>query len=347
MTLTEASAATKKGMIIAVITIFVCLSAWGIWHYYYNYIYLPGLPVKLEQPTLAFGPLPDIAFPESDISSSNFSYSLDTETGALPEKTPRLMKIYSVAQLATDLLALDRAKSLAVSLNFNKTPQAISATHYKFIDDKFGGELIVDLDTGNFKFRRNVASSSAKDFEKVEEFIDDGAQGRTFKNFLNSKGLLKDQLKEGATTAIYNNVVKKDSNSVTINLWQQNVDDYPIVTPKFNEALIKAVGNNNRSTDSKYTSLDYIFWPIDLENFGTYPIKKPDEAFEQLKNNEGFIAIEPRSSNVSITKVYLAYYLAEEFSNYLQPVYVFEGPGFAALVPAVKTEIVEKPTPEK
>lgn len=342
MTLTEAAAFTKEGMIVSAITLFVVLSAWGIWHYYYNYVYLPGLPVVVEQPTVAFGPLPKVAFPESAISSSNFSYTLDTETGALPEKLPRLFKVYSVAQLATDLLALDRAKSLARSLEFNVTPQAISATQYKFIDDKNGGELIVDLDTGNFKFRRSVATGSGESFEKVEDFINDSTQGQTLKSFLGSKGLLKDQLKSGKTTAVYNNQIKKDSTLVTVNLWQESIEDYPIVTPKFNEGLIKAVGNSNRNGDRKYILLDYIFWPIDLENFGTYPIKTADEAFEELKNGEGFIAIEPKTSSASITKVYLAYYLAEAYSNYLQPVYVFEGPGFAGFVTAVKSEFVEK-----
>ena len=342
MTLTEASAATKKALIVSAITIFVLLSAWGIWHYYYNYIYLPGLPPVIEEPTLVFGPLPKINFPQSLVSSSNFSYALDTETGGLVQDTPRLIKVYSVAQLATDLLALDRAKNLAGSLNFNKNPLAITATQYRFIDDKNGGELIVDLDTGNFKFRRNIATNSAESFERAEDFIDGNAQGQAFKNFLSSKGLLKDQLKSGKTTASYNNQVRKNSSLVTINLWQEDIEDYPIVTPKFNEGLIKAVGTNIRDDGKKYIHLDYIFWPIDLENFGTYPIKNAEEAFEEFKNGEGFIAVEPRSSNVSITNVYLGYYLAEEFSNYLQPVYVFEGPGFAGMIAAIKSEFVEK-----
>jgi hypothetical protein len=342
MTLTEASALTKKGIIVSILTLFVIFLGWGAWHLYYNYVYLPGIPPVIEQPTIAFGPLPQVAFPESNIASSNFSYSLDTETGGLPEDTPRLFKVYSVAQLATDLLALDRAKALAGSLSFNKTPQAISATQYKFIDDLNGGELIVDLDTGNFKFRRNVATGSGENFERVEDFIDDARQGQTFKSFLSSKGLLKEQLSGGETVVSYNNAVKKNSTLVTVNLGQERIEDYPIVTPKFNESLIKATGNANRSSDRKYLSLDYIFWPIDLENFGTYPIKTATEAFEELKSGGGYIAVEPRNSNVSLSEVYLAYFLSEQFSNYLQPVYVFEGTGFAGYVPAIKSEYVEK-----
>lgn len=341
MTLTDAAALTKKGLIVSALTLFVVLSAWGIWHYYYNYIYLPSLPPIIEEPTLAFGPLPKIKFPESQVTSSNFSYSLDTETGALPEETPLLFKVYSIAQLATDLLALDRAKDLARALSYNENPEAISATQYKFFDDKNGGELIVDLDTGNFKLRRNSATGSGQNTERIEEFINDDLQGQNFKNFLSSRNLLKEQLKAGRTTVAYNNPVKKDSNLVTINLWQESIEDIPIVTPNFNESLIKAVGTNNRNADIRYILLDYIFWPIDLQNFGTYPIKTFSEAFEELKNGEGFIAIEPRTSNASVTKVYLAYYLSEEYSNYLLPVFVFEGPQFAGLIPAIKSEFIE------
>lgn len=342
MTLTEASALTKKGLIVSAITIFIALSTWGIWHYYYNYIYLPGLPPVVEQPTLAFGPLPKMKFPDPTVASSNFSYSLDTETGALPEKLPELFKVYSVAQLATDLLALDRAKSLAGALSFNTNPQAISSTQYKFTDVINGGELIVDLDTGNFKFRKNIASSSGDNFESVEDFISENKQSQSFKNFLSSRDLLKEQLINGRTTVNYNSPVKKDSTQVTLNLWQEDIENTPIITPKFKEGLIKAIATNNREVEKKYIYMDYIFWPIDINNFGTYPIKKAEEAFEELKNGEGYIAVEPRSGSVSITKVYLGYYLSEEYTNYLQPVYVFEGTGFAALVPAIKSELIEK-----
>lgn len=341
MTLTEAAAFTKKGIIVSVITLVLIFTTWGAWHYYYNYIYLPGLPKVEEKPTLAFGLLPLPAFPESAAPSSTFSYTLDTETGGLPTETPKLFKVYSVAQLATDLLALDRAKVLAKSLQFNETPLAITATQYKFIDDIKGGELIVDLDTGNFKFRRNAATGSGESFERVENFISDSDQTQKFKSFLSSKGLLKEQLREGQATATYNNAVKKDSTLVTLNLWQNSVDEFPVVTPNFNEGLIKAVGNNNQNTDRKYVLLDYIFWPIDLENFGTYPIKTPEQAYEELQNGDGFIALQPKSTSVSIAKVYLAYYLAEEYSGYLLPVYVFEGIGFAGYVPAVVSEYVE------
>lgn len=341
MTLTEASALTKKVLIVSAITIFVSLSAWGIWHYYYNYIYLPSIPPVVEKPTLAFGPLPKLKFPDPTVASSNFSYSLDTQTGALPENLPELFKVYSVAQLATDLLALDRAKNLAGVLSFNKNPQAISATQYKFIDVENGGELIVDLDTGNFKFRRPVATSSANDFEDIEDFISEDHQSRGFKNFLSSRNLLKDQLATGRIEVSYNTPVKRDSQFVTMNLWQDDIEETPIVTPKFNEALIKTIATNNRDTDKKYILMDYTFWPIDLNNFGTYPIKTAEEAFEELKNGEGFVSIEPRTGTVSITQVYLAYYLSEEYSNYLQPVYVFEGPQFAGIVPAIKEEVVE------
>jgi hypothetical protein len=341
MTLTEAAVYTKKGMIIAAITLFIIFATWGIWHYYYNYIYLPSLPPVEEAPTLAFGPLPKIKFPETTVASSNFSYSLDTETGDLPTDIPKLFKVYSVAQLATDLLALDRAKKLAKELDFNETPQSLSATQYKFSDDVNGGELIVDLDTGNFKFRRNSATPSAQNAERVDDFIDEDSQTQLLRAFLSSRELLKDQLKNGKSSVIYNNPVKKDSTLVTVNLWQDSIEDVPIVTPKFREGLIKAVGTNNRDSAKKYILMDYTFWPIDLENFGTYPIKTVTEAFEELKNGEGFVAIEPRTANASITKVYMGYYLSEEYSNYLQPVFVFEGPDFAGLVPAAKSEFVE------
>lgn len=69
----------------------------------------------------------------------------------------------------------------------------------------------------------------------------------------------------------------------------------------------------------------------------TYGIKTPKEAFAEVKDGKAYIAAYDGSdNNVTITDVYLAYYLAEDSRGYLMPIYVFEGKhGFFAYVSAL------------
>lgn len=339
MTLTDAALLTKKALIVSAITLLLVLLSWGGYSYYMNYIYVA--PVIEEKPTLDFGLLPSLKIPASNTTSSNFSYTLDTETGDLPGDAPKLMKVYPIAQLSTDLLALDRAKNLSSNLGFGTSPEMLSVSQYRF-NNKNGGQLIIGLDSGNFKFKKLLASDSAELVE-TEEFINEEKLAQDFKNFLASNNLLNDQLSEGRTKIEYDNFIKRDSKTTLISLWQTDIDKFPIVTQSYKDALVKAVVSKYRDEERKYISLDYIYWPIDLESPATYPIKTYSEAYEGLTNGDGLIILEPKNSTrPSITKVYLAYYLSEEYPSYLQPVFVFEGSDFAAFIPAIKDEFVSK-----
>jgi hypothetical protein len=338
ITLTDAALLTKKVLIVSTIMFVLILIVWGGYSYYMNFIYVA--PVIEEKPTLNFGLLPKLKVPASATTTSNYSYSLDTETGDLPKDTPKLMKVYPIVPLATDLLALDRAKNLSTNLGFGSSPEMMSVSQYKF-NSPTGGQLIIGVDSGNFKFKKPLASDSTE-LADTEDFINEEKLASDFKNFLASNDLLKDQLAEGRTKVEYDNFIKRDSKTALISLWQIDVDKYPIVTQNFKDALVKATVSKYRDEQRKYISLDYIFWPIDLDNPATYPIKTYSEAYEELTNGQGLIVVEPNSPRPSITKVYLAYYLSEEYPSYLQPVFVFEGSDFTALIPAIKSDFVVK-----
>lgn len=339
MTLTETAIFTKKALVFVVLFLFLVLASWGGYSYWYNFIYLPNLPPVIEKPTTSFGLLPKPNLPKSQISSETLSYTLDTETGKLPSDTPIIYRVYSIAQLATDLLALDRAKELARTLGFSNEPEMLTATEYRFLSNA-GGTLTINLDTGNFRFQRSIATDSAS-LQSRENFQNQNNLALQFKNYLAQKNLLKDQLKDGRTKVEYN--AEQDKNIADISIWEQDIDETPIVTDTFTKGLIRATVVNSGEEVKKYAALEYTFWPIDTNNFATYPIKTPDQAFKELENgDESAVIIAPKSQNISITKVYLAYLLTEDYISYLQPVYVFEGPDFAAYVTAITSEFLEK-----
>lgn len=338
MTLTETAIFTKKALVFIVLFLFLIFASWGGYSYWYNFIYLPGIPPEIELPNNKFGILPKPNLPVSKVPSETLNYTLDTETGKLPA-APNLYKVYSIAQLATDLLALDRAKDLAVSLGFSKEPEMLTATEYRFLSEK-GGALTINLDTGNFRFQRPIATESASLIQNRESFQNPNTVSLQFKNYLIQKNLLKDQLKDGKTKVEYN--TSQDKNVAEISLWEQDIDKTPIVTDTFNNGLIRSTVVNSGEEVRKYAALEYTYWPIDLNNFATYPIKNPDQAFKELQSGEGIVIVASKTRNVSITKVYLAYLLTQDYVPYLQPVYVFEGPDFTAYIPAITSDLLEK-----
>lgn len=77
---------------------------------------------------------------------------------------------------------------------------------------------------------------------------------------------------------------------------------------------------------------------VEYEPYKLAPIKTPQEAFEQLKYGNAFLA----TSSGKVTKMALAYHTPAE-GEYIQPVYNFgfTRPGAVASVPAVKQEYLK------
>lgn len=341
MTLTETAALTKKAFIFGIIFLILSGLTFAGYQYWYNHIYLPSLPIVEEKPENKFGLLPKLILPLNSTSSSNYSYTLDTETGSLPDKIPNLLKVYPVTPLSTDLLALDRAKALADKLDFKSGPEMLSSTQYRFTDQN-RGEFLINLDTGNFKYTHHESSESAA-LQVNSQFLEDDRLNSDFKSFLSGKSLLKDQLQEGKTSPpVFEKAIKNESNFATLSIWQNDVDKLPIITPKFKFGLITATITKSSDEIYRFRTLDYTYWPIDLENPSTYAIITPDEAFSLLKSGEASVLIEPPAPKVSINKVYLGYFLSDEYLPYLQPVYVFEGNQFAAIVTGINPDLISK-----
>lgn len=327
MTLTETAIITKRSLLTIVILMVLGLASFFGYQYYYYYYYLPSQPVVEEQPELKFGLLPKLEFQEVSVSSSNFTYTIDTKTGNVPEDLPKLIKVYFIPLQGTTLLAPDRARDLAKGLKFNIGPDLISATKYRFTNNE-KGELLIDLNSGNFNYQMEVATASAS-----PDLPDQTQIASNFKKYLTNLGLLKDQLVNGR--------IKVSDDRTFISLWQENIDDIQIVTPSFKEGLIRATVGKSFDETQKFPSLDYTYWQIDKNNSSTYPLKNAKTALDELKSGLGNIVVEPKKGQISITDIYLAYYLPEKYTRYLQPIFVFQGDNFVAYVSAIANEQIE------
>lgn len=343
MTLAQTAAITKKLIAIFVITLVLSIIgfiSYNVWHAYY----IANLPPIEEKPDVKWGKLPLPDFPNSLVNSSNFSYALDTSTGNLPELGvdagfDKFMKVYFITKSSASLLSAERSQNLASKFSINSPPQVLSDTKYLYAENN--RKITVDLDTGNFLYTSEATISAKPTPDDDNKLVVD------FETTLNNLGIKGEELKKGRTKIILlksNGInfipttLRTETQAIQVSIWPENIDGKSIFTPEFNKALINALVSNNTTELDSYISMQYINYPIDLTTFSTYPIKQPTQAYDDLKSGKGVIILEPSKPQVSITSVYLGYFLSENYSAYLQPIYVFEGQNFAAYVPAITSE---------
>lgn len=343
MTLSQTAILTKQVMTISSLTIILGLASFIGYKIWYAY-YLAHLPIVEEKPDTKFGLLPPPDFPISNVSTSNFSYSLDTVTGALPKigtdtGFEKILKVYFVVKSFASLLSADRSKILAEKFGISSPAEILSDTRYKF-RDKFK-TLNVDLDSGNFTYRFDATISAKEGLDGDNKLIGD------FENTLQVLGVLKEDLKVGRTKVtllkpegpnLVPTQLRFEAVAAQISLWPAQIDKKEVFTPKFDEALVNAIVLTRANDIENYLSLDFSYYPIDTTTFATYPTKQAEEAFDDLKSGKGVVIVKPNQPQISITSLYLGYFLSENYSPYLQPIFIFEGPSFAAYVSAIREE---------
>lgn len=319
MTLTAVATITKRAILASIILLVVGLSSfigYQIWHANY----LASLPKPEEKPDTKFGILPRLEFIPSNVSSSNFSYQISTQTGGLPN-FGKLMKVYFIPKATATFLASDKASALAGKFSIDTPPDA-TAESYTFKKD--AKTLNLNINTGNFIYKKEATISGSK-FQNTDTQII-----QNFKTFLSFLGILKDELKNGTGKV----------SGQQISIWPSDIDKKPIVTAKYTQGLIQGEASQSAISLEDYTSLSFIFWPVDTTTFSTYPIKSTLQAFDDLKKGQGNIVVEPKSAQVQITSANLGYFESENYTPYLQPVFVFEGPNFVGLVPAITDQYI-------
>ena len=333
MTLSQTAILTKQVITLSTIAIVLGIISFVSYKIWYAY-YLANLPPVEEKPDTKFGLLPPINFAESGVSSSNFSYSIDTTTGNLPKVGEevgfeKLIKVYFVTKTFATLLSAERSQNLAEKFAITNPPEILSETNYRFKDnDK---TLTVDLDNGNFVYQKEATISAGESLDDNNKLVSD------FKRTLQFLGVFKDDLNNGRTNVLY---LKNEADAVTaqVSLWPSKIDDKPIFTSEYNVSDIYAIVSKSADNLQNYLTLNFTFYPVDSSTYATYPIKSAEAALDDLKNGKGIVVVEPQKPQVSITSIYLSYFLPADYNPYLQPIFVFEGPSFAAYVPAISEE---------
>lgn len=341
--LTEVSIISRKIIrysIYAIILIIIAKFSLKIGVAVYKKLFPPPLP----KPTVAFGKLPKLPFPDKP-TPENLKFTLELAQGKLPTFTDQA-EVYFMPPPQTNIGVLDEAKARASSLGFSREGKILAETIpnvYVFPKPNQPSNLTMNIVTQVFSVSYNidedpsVISGLPPDIEPAISL---------FRNYLAGARFLQDDLREGPATTQFLRIEGgkfvpalslSEADVIKVNLFRKGYGqkNYPSVTPEMPEANIWAI---IAGAKNQIIAAEYHYFPIDSKKSATYPLKTSEQAWEELKQGKGYIANVGNNPDgkIIIRKVYLAYYDAGQYTQYYQPVIVFEGDNdFYAYVPAV------------
>jgi hypothetical protein len=309
-------------------------------------IYKKVFPPSLPPPTVKFGKLSKISFPENE-SVPKFTYILETPEGGLPTNISTQAKVYFMPRSSANLLSLDMAKATAQSLGFEINAKQVSETVYEFINPEVPSTMQINIITGAFSIGYDLAKDRSPLDSKPP--ISEVAAS-DFKSILSSANIMPEDL----TGPVKGEFLKlsdgqfvsalslSESDVIKINLFRKNYDDLPSLTINSTQSNVWAIISGSGIDGQEIVAAEYRYFPVDETQFSTYPIITPGEAFTALQNGQAFIAksgVNKDGDTLKIRRVFLAYLDPNTSSDFYQPIYVFEGDnGFIAYLPAVSKD---------
>jgi hypothetical protein len=312
-------------------------------------IYRKYFPAPPPEPTRIFEKLTKIPFPESEKETpKDLVFTLETTTGKLP-KLPTQMTVYFMPKAISTIQSLDYAKQKATSLGFDPNGEEQVPTVYEFKSKTSPANLTLNIVTGVFSMYFDINSKPTV-LEGVPP--DPVAATSMAKTYLSRAKSLAPDLTGPITTEYLKiqdgNFVPADSlseaNVTKINFFRKNYNDYPNVTSGKTQANVWFMFTGSRSLGEQVVKAEYKYFAIDENKNGTYPIITAQQAWDKLKSGDAYFAhIDEKSNgNITVRKVYLAYYDPDRYTEFYQPVVVFEGDdNFAAYVTAVTPEDIQ------
>lgn len=299
-------------------------------------VFFPKPPPPPEQ---AFGKLPKIVFSQN-ASQANITYTVNTVDGLLPNLGDRI-NVYKIKSKSPDLLALNEAKNTLDSANFVEGQTKISDTVYRWTQSRTGVVIEYDIVNNNFTIFSNYLTNPtivSSGILPSEEAIISDTKGFLKTINANTANLNLDnmtveylQIENGLLVAAQS-LGQARLARVTIN--QNPIDEVDIVYGNPEGSLTTFVISYPGSRYQVLEGLFYNYEP-DIDEKSDYPIKTTQQALEKLKNGEGNIMNPQNLTNVDITSVELKYYLNRNSSEFLLPIFVFEGVNFKGFVEAL------------
>lgn len=358
-TLTEAAVTARKAIRFGAIGFVGITILWYVGTALVKY-YEKMNPAPLPDPTVDFGKLPVIKFPEN---SNRPKISLELPTGSIPTFVDRMV-VYSEPIKKSAFSDAEKAIETAAAMGFLFKPEQKTESNYVWTNqDQLSSKLDMNIISGHFTLTRqwqnNPALAAAASFTSDKAIIMDA------ENYLSKVGLLSSDI-VGVEKITYLKDIGgslgtalslSDADFVQIDLFRKDMEEvdaesktkevvasYPFYRSDPNKGVIRVIVSGSKNVSEKVVYMDNQYNKIDYTKNGTYPIKTGDEAWKELENGGGFVFLgETGGEEVKIRRVFLGYYDAENSNGYAMPVYIFLGDkGFTAYVSAVSDSWVIK-----
>jgi hypothetical protein len=358
-TLTEASVTARKVIKFGLIGFVGITILWYLGTALLAY-YQSINPAPLPSPTVDFGQLPKINFPESQTRPKLI---LELPTGSIPTFVDR-MRVYSQPIKRSTFTDAEKAIETAAALGFLFKPEQKTASNYVFTNqDQLSSILDMNIVNGHFvlsrQWQNNPALASMASFSSEKAVIMDT------ENYLSRVGLLSSDI-IGAEKATYlkddggklgSALSLSEAHFVQLDLFRKNLDEtdlvnkskeviasYPFYRPSPGKGLLRVIVSGSKTLSDKVISLENGYNKIDYAVSGTYPIKTGSEAWAELEKGGGFVfSGDSGQLEMKIRRVFLGYFDADTSTGYAMPIYIFLGDqGFTAYVSAVNDQWIKK-----
>jgi len=343
MTLTELSYYSRKALPFLIIFFLLFLIIFYLFKLFFLYLEL-NRPKKISINPV-FGKINKPLINES--IDKKFSYTLDTIEGE-PISASESAKVYFIPPTQAKLSYRERIYLIAKNFGINTELTRHKLFNNEAIFEDEQQTLKIDITNYNFNYQYNLSGEEEFLINNIipsKEQIESKAI-----DFLKDVGRYPDEFSQGKINIIY---LKFDSltktltiveqpgqaNLIEIDFYRPDIDGFPVVsTTYFNSQnyLVMVFDSNS----SKVIKAQIRFYEKSDQEFGIYPVKNGNQAWEELTQNKGIIVSAPENTDkITIKKMFFAYLDPNVYQEYFQPVYVFLGSNnFAAYVPAISND---------
>jgi hypothetical protein len=310
-------------------------------------------PTPPPPPTVSFGKLPKIVFPQS-VTDTRFAYTVDTLSGSLPGFPDRATVVKTITK-ESSLFDLNRARDKVKAVGFSfegyiiASESALSPTLYEWNDNgDLAKRITMNIVTNNFR----LTSAYLTNYSVLNppSFPSEADAAKRVTQTLESMSLTPSDLDATKTRTellqISNNTLIpatsiSSANIIRVDLFQKDLNNAPLVYahPPYSTMNFLVSGTDYLGDIVQGT---FIHQDIGTDT-ATYPIKTITQAFDDLQKGKAYVArYYGTDKSVPVQKIYLAYFVSEENQVYVQPIFVFEGKdGFVAYVTAIDSSWYE------
>lgn len=302
-------------------------------------IYRAAHPVYVA-PTKRYGVLPNVIFPDKEKTKKSFSFEFANDT--TPEFSDQA-RVYIIYRPNSSFLALENDRKTARKFGFTSDPIESKTGVYEFSNSELNKTLTMNVLDGSFELTYPYTKdqlllnptkmpSKAEAIEIASSFLENGDK---------LSADLENGRKEVNYWKIENEILKAansqaEANVARVDFYRSDLNNLSIISKDVGQASVSVLVSGSDVADKRILKVEFKDLNIDNESFSTYPIKTTKEAIADLNAGNYWPAADITDSNVVIRKVYLAYFEPVTLTNYLQPIFVFEGDNnFMAYVPAI------------